>query len=107
VKSQEEALKAINGQIASVAEQIRKEFVVAQDHARQAAEKCAMRVTTYWENVVLHHPEGAYLVPLLRFTAQIMPSWVIAPPDGDPADLGRGLFELHRVVHRLNPKETP
>ncbi|TCO52913.1 hypothetical protein [Actinocrispum wychmicini] len=100
------ALNAVNTRIAAVKERITKEFVIAQVQARRVGAHCAMRVTTYWQNVVLLHPEGPYLVPLLRFTAQVLPSWVTAPADGDPAGLGRGPFELHRVVQRLDPKES-
>ncbi|MFI9814014.1 hypothetical protein [Saccharothrix variisporea] len=98
------ALNALAARIEAVKEQIRTEFVLAQNRARWEGAHCAVRVAAYWEHVVLVHPEGTYLTPLLRFAAQELPSWVTTPPDADPADLGRGPFESHRVAQRL---ETP
>ncbi|MEU7524884.1 hypothetical protein AB0A74_04060 [Saccharothrix sp. NPDC042600] len=95
------AVNAVTSRIAAVKEQIRTEFVRTRDLARREGARCAVRVTTYWENVVLVHPEGTHLAPMLRFAAQALPSWVTDPPDGDPAELGRGPVDLHRVAQRL------
>lgn len=95
------AVNAVTSRIAAVKEQIRSEFVLAQNLARVEGARCAVRVATYWENVVLVHPEGTHLAPLLRFAAQALPSWVTDPADGDPAELGRGPSDVHRVGRRL------
>ncbi|MGX7826063.1 hypothetical protein ACTG9Q_13310 [Actinokineospora sp. 24-640] len=93
---------ALNHRIAVTKERITKEFVVAQTRALCVAEHCALRVAAYWENVVISHPEGAHLAPLLRFASQVVPDWVVAPPAADPADLGRGPVGYRQIVRRVN-----
>lgn len=95
-------LNAVVSQVAAVKEQIRKEFVVAQATARQLGAHCAVRVAAYWENVVVTHPDGPHLVPLLNVVTRVLPSWVVAPVDGDPAELGRGPSELHEIAQQLH-----
>ncbi|RDI24505.1 hypothetical protein [Lentzea flaviverrucosa] len=102
-EAQQNARDEISSRIAVVEERIRNEFVVAQTNARAMSEHYATRVQAYWEHNVHIHPEGVYIAALLRFTAQVLPSWVLEEPDGDPAELGRGQFELHHLARQVAP----
>lgn len=93
----------IGSRIAVVEERIRNEFVAAQAAARTASEHFATRIQAYWEHNVHIHPEGVHIAALLRYTAQLLPSWVLEEPDGDPAELGRGPFELHHLTKQVVP----
>jgi hypothetical protein len=62
-----------------------------------------MRVSAYWEHLVLAHAEGAYLAPMIRYTSQVLPSWVFDPAVGEPEVLGQGRYELHHVIERVRP----
>ncbi len=92
----------IVARIAAVEEQLRTEFISAQATATAMSEHYATRVSTYWEHNAHVHPEGTYFAPLLRFVVQRLPSWVTAPVEGDPLDLGTGPFEQQIVTRQLD-----
>ncbi|MEV6603047.1 hypothetical protein [Kutzneria sp. NPDC051319] len=94
-------LQQLDSEIATVKAEMSGEFVLAQTAARQAGARYAARVETYWENVVHVHPEGPHLAPILRFTSQLMPDWVTAPPVHEPAGLAPDLFVPRGIVRRL------
>ncbi|GGM89293.1 hypothetical protein GCM10011609_27690 [Lentzea pudingi] len=101
--AQLQARDDISSRTAVVEERIRNEFAVAQADARALSEHYATRVQAYWEHNVHIHPEGVYIAAWLHYTAQLLPSWVLEEPVGDPADLGRGPFELHRLARQVTP----
>lgn len=96
------ALDELGSRIAAGEQAARSDFALAQTRAKQAGARGAMRVATYWEHLVLAHAEGAYLAPLIRYTSQVLPSWVFEDPSGAPESLGRR-YELLHVVERLRP----
>ncbi|MCG8915211.1 hypothetical protein L6E12_05330 [Actinokineospora sp. PR83] len=96
-------LGELGGRIAAAEQAIRSDFVLAQTRAKQISARSAMRVSAYWEHLVLAHAEGAYLAPMIRYTGQVLPSWVFEPATGEPKTLGQGDYELLHVVERLHP----
>ncbi|MDQ7803291.1 hypothetical protein Q5425_06090 [Amycolatopsis sp. A133] len=97
-------LGELDGRIAEAEEAVRADFVLAQTMAKQIGARSAMRVSAYWEHLVLAHAEGTYLAPMIRYISQVLPSWVFEPADGDPELLGQGDYELHYVIERLRPE---
>jgi hypothetical protein len=96
------SVRALDVELVSVASEITNEFVVAQAQSKQIGSRFAQRVEAYWENLVLVHPEGPYLLPLLISAVRKLPSWVAMPPSENPdAYLSRPL-EPQETVHRLS-----
>lgn len=96
-------LGELDGQIAAAEQAIRSDFVLTQTRAMQVSARSAMRVSAYWEHLVLAHAEGAYLAPMIRYTSQVLPSWVSEPATGEPETLGQGDYELLHVIERVRP----
>jgi hypothetical protein len=96
-------LGELDSQIAAAEQEIRSDFVLTQTRAKQVSARSAMRVSAYWEHLVLAHAEGAYLAPMIRYTSQVLPSWVFEPATGEPATLGQGDYELRHVIERIRP----
>ncbi|GAA3039878.1 hypothetical protein [Actinokineospora globicatena] len=98
-------LGELDNQIAATAQAIRSEFVLTQTRAKQVSARGAMRVSAYWEHLVHAHAEGTYLAPLIRYTSQVLPTWVFEPATGAPETLGQGDYELRQVIERVHPPD--
>ncbi|WET76202.1 hypothetical protein P3102_18870 [Amycolatopsis sp. QT-25] len=96
-------LGELDGRIAAAEQVIRSDFVLAQTRAKQVSARSAMRVSAYWEHLVLAHAEGIYLAPAIRYTSQVLPSWVYESPTGEPETLGQGDYELLHVIEHVRP----
>ncbi|MET8996654.1 hypothetical protein [Amycolatopsis sp. NPDC004169] len=99
-----EELNELDSRIAETEQAVRSDFVLAQTRARQIGARSAMRVAAYWEHLVLAHAEGTYLAPLIKYTSQVLPSWVVEPAVGEPESLGQGDYELQHVIERVRPE---
>lgn len=100
-------LHELNNRIAAAEQEIRTDFVLTQAKAKQISARGAMRVSAYWEHLVLAHAEGSYLAPAIKYTSQVLPSWVFEPTTGDPALFGQGDYELLHVIERIHPARQP
>ncbi|MGV9364466.1 hypothetical protein [Amycolatopsis sp. NPDC003731] len=99
-----EKLNELDSRIAETEQAVRSDFVLVQAKAKQIGARCAVRVGTYWEHLVLAHAEGTYLAPMVRYVSQVLPSWVFEPVAGEPDSLGQGDYELHYVIERVRPE---
>jgi hypothetical protein len=95
-------LGELDSQIAAAEQAIRSDFSLTQTRAKQVSARSAMRVSAYWEHLVLAHAEGAYLAPMIRYTSQVLPSWVFEPATGEPETIGQGDYELLHVIERVH-----
>lgn len=76
----------LNRQIAEAAEEIDREFSIAQARVRRLGDYFAVRETTYWQGVALSHPEGRQLALLLPYISSIVPPWARPTAESRPID---------------------
>jgi hypothetical protein len=92
-----ELVDTLNRQIAEAAEEIDREFAIAQARVRRLGDYFAVREATYWQGVALSHPEGRQLALLLPYISSIVPPWARPTSGGPPIDEVEGEIVIDQV----------
>ena len=95
---------ALTRQIAEAAEEIDREFTIAQARVRRLGDYFAVREATYWQGVALSHPEGRQLALLLPYISSIVPPWARPTTESLPSEVTDDEIVTGPVV---DPAEEP